>query len=171
MARQRESLRARRAVARAARYGVRHDRHHPRRPRSRRRVEVVVDASVAVKWLIPEHGSVRAASLRTEELFAPRLIRAEVANTLATLERRGEFSATAAAEAFALFQDAPLRITETDEDLERAALAMAIRLRHPVHDCSYLSLAERVDATLVTADRRFVATLVGDVAAARAAAL
>ncbi|SEB02759.1 hypothetical protein SAMN05444370_13222 [Rubrimonas cliftonensis] len=48
---------------------------------------------------------------------------------------------------------------------------MAIRLRHPVHDCSYLSLAERVDATLVTADRRFVATLVGDVAAARAAAL
>lgn len=131
-------------------------------------MKVVVDASVAVKWLIPEHRSDRAASLRTEELFAPRLIRAEVANTLAALERRGELSATQAAEAFALFQDAPVRIMETDEDLERAALAMAIRLRHPVYDCNYLSLAERIDATLVTADRRFVATLVGDVAAARA---
>ena len=134
-------------------------------------MRVVVDASVAVKWLVPEDGSDRAASLRTEELFAPRLIRAEVANTLATLERRGEMSPADAAVAFALFQDAPVRIIDTDEGLERTALAMALRLRHPVYDCIYLSLAERIDATLVTADRRFIAALVGDASAARAVAL
>lgn len=134
-------------------------------------MRVVVDASVAVKWLVPEDGSDRAASLRTEELFAPRLIRAEVANTLATLERRGEMSPADAADAFALFQDAPVRIIDTDADLERAALAMALRLRHPVYDCIYLSLAERIDASLVTADRRFITALVGDVSAARAVAL
>jgi predicted nucleic acid-binding protein len=34
-------------------------------------------------------------------------------------------------------------------------------LRHPVYDCFYLALAEREDATLVTADRRLIGRLAG----------
>ena len=38
-----------------------------------------------------------------------------------------------------------------------AALELSLKLNHPLQDCLYLALAERLDATLVTADERFVA--------------
>lgn len=122
---------------------------------------LVVDASVAAKWLVEEDGSEQAAALRGRAMAAPSLIRAEVANLLATLARRGAIAARDAAESFALFQTAPLRIVEPDDALERAALDLALALAHPVYDCLYLALAIRLDATLVTADRRFARAAAG----------
>ncbi len=48
------------------------------------------------------------------------------------------------------------RIVPTEE-LAGAALRFAIDLRHPIYDCFYLALAEREEATLVTADARLLA--------------
>ncbi|MGB6538974.1 MAG: type II toxin-antitoxin system VapC family toxin [Xanthobacteraceae bacterium] len=42
------------------------------------------------------------------------------------------------------------------EDLADRALALAIRLRHPIDDCFYLALAEREACALITADTRLM---------------
>ena len=119
-------------------------------------MNLVVDASVAVKWLVDEPGSDDADGLKVHDLWAPSLIRVEVANTLATLQRRGALTARYAEQAFLLFQSAPVRIVEPEDSLERAAVDMALRLGHPVYDCLYLAVARRLNATLVSADRRFL---------------
>jgi predicted nucleic acid-binding protein len=117
---------------------------------------LIVDASVALKWLVEEAGSDSAEALRTERLAAPALIRIEVANVLRTLAARGAVSAAAAADRFRLFQTAPLTVMESDAALETRALAVALEIGHPVYDCLYLALAERLRTFLVTADGRFL---------------
>lgn len=121
----------------------------------------VVDASVVLKWLIEEEGSEAALSLRDSSLMAPALLRIEVANVLRTLTAREAITAIEAEDLFALLQTAPVTIVEPDDALERRALAMALALRHPVYDCVYLALAERMGRTLVTADRRFLRAIEG----------
>ena len=44
-----------------------------------------------------------------------------------------------------------------DEVLVRAALNLALGLKHKVPDCLYLALAEREGALLVSADRKLLA--------------
>ncbi len=116
----------------------------------------VVDASVAVKWLVDEAGSDRALDLRHENLIAPELVRIEAANVLRSLAAREAISEDVAISRFAFFQNAPVTIVGHDDALERRALELALRFRHPVYDCIYLALAERTDRTLITADDRFV---------------
>ncbi len=55
-------------------------------------MRLVVDASVAVKWLIAEDGSDAAALLLMDgdDLHAPRLMASEVANALWCKIRKGE---------------------------------------------------------------------------------
>ena len=60
---------------------------------------LVADASVAVKWFVPEAGSAEAERLAASEtLHAPSLLRAEVGNVFRTLAARGDLSAADAAE-------------------------------------------------------------------------
>jgi hypothetical protein len=70
----------------------------------------VVDASVAVKWLIDEPLSAQAAKLVDDELAlaAPELIYAEAANALWAIARRGNIDADDVREALDLLADAPL---------------------------------------------------------------
>lgn len=117
---------------------------------------LVVDASVALKWLIEEDGSEAALSLRAHDLCAPSLLRTEVANVLRTLASRGAVTAQASTDLFALFQTAPVTLVEPDDALERRALDLALALNHPVYDCLYLALAERLSRRVVTADQRFL---------------
>lgn len=120
---------------------------------------LVVDASVAVKWLVEEPGSVAAHELKGRDLAAPALLRVEVANVLRTLVVRGAANATEAAELFRLLQTAPMLIVDHDDALEMRAMNLALQLGHPVYDCLYLALAERMDRTLITADARFLRAL------------
>ena len=54
------------------------------------RRRIVVDASVVVKWLVPEDQSLRAVSLRERfDFAAPDLIHAEIVNILWKKARRG----------------------------------------------------------------------------------
>jgi predicted nucleic acid-binding protein len=124
-------------------------------------VTLVVDASVAIKWLIEEAGTGAAEALRGRHLVAPQLIRVEVANVLRTIAARGLAPPERAVELLALFQSAPLDIVDADDALERRALDLAMALAHPVYDCLYLALAERMGAPMVTADTRFLRALAG----------
>jgi predicted nucleic acid-binding protein len=128
---------------------------------------VVVDASVAVKWVVGEAGSARAARLLDgRALHVPELLFVEAANALWAMRRRGALPAAAPEAAIAWLVRAPLRVASTVPLIE-PALAMATALAHPVYDCVYLALAAEVAAPVVTADARLLAAALGDADLAR----
>ena len=117
-------------------------------------MSIVIDASVALKWVFNERGTEAAIELLAEELIAPELWLAEAANALWRHVRLGE---TTAAEALARIDElanAPVA-SMSIEPYVRRALQLAAQLDHPVYDCLYLALAEQQDTYVVTDDRRF----------------
>ena len=118
---------------------------------------VVVDASVAVKWVIPESLSAQADSLRerADRLLAPDLLLPEAASALWKKLTRREITAREVAQAIDLLLASGLDLRPSRPLLGRA-LALARRLRHPVYDCIYLALAQVEGATLITADQRLL---------------
>lgn len=117
----------------------------------------VVDASVAVKWLVREPFSEQAARLLNDgiTLIAPELLFAEAGNALWAICRRGDISKTAFAEAVSVLKAAPVAVSASMRQLVGAAGRLAIDLDHPVYDCFYLALAMQEQYPVVTADRRF----------------
>jgi predicted nucleic acid-binding protein len=117
----------------------------------------VVDASVAVKWVIPEVLSDEADRLRAgdDEMLAPDMLLVEVANALWKKTAGGDISPVEADRAFALVNESGIDLRPTAPLLPRA-MQVARRLKHPVYDCVYLALAEREHATFITADRRLL---------------
>ena len=122
---------------------------------------LVVDASVALKWILEEDGSERARALAArDDLLAPDLILAEVANALWRACRLRRMSAPEAKHGLQTVSKIMARL-EPATRLADVAFAIALELDHPVYDCFYLALAEREAATLVTADRRLLAKVAG----------
>ena len=120
----------------------------------------MVDASVAIKWLLPEPGSDEAQGLLDsgENLAGPGLMAVEVAAALARKSRLKEIAPQDADAALELWlrslADGLVEIVRDEEDL-RGAFRLARALDHRLQDCVYLALAERLQATLVTADAEF----------------
>jgi predicted nucleic acid-binding protein len=118
----------------------------------------VVDASVAVKWVVDEPDSQMAAALleRPIRWIAPRLMLVEAAATLRRKVVQREIRATSAAASLGALLDAvregAIQLVE-DEQLVDTALVLALELSHKVPDCVYLALAEREGCSLCTADR------------------
>ena len=117
---------------------------------------IVIDASVAVKWVLGESDSDAAVALRDEELIAPVLWLAEAANVLWRRARADEITGEQANTRLSELVKAPVASLPIEAHLERA-LALAMEIGHPVYDCLYLALALRHDTHVVTADRRFAA--------------
>src|ERR1700733_12915835 len=119
---------------------------------------LIVDASVAVKWVLPEAASQAAAALREADpdLTAPSLVVAEVGNAVWRAARSGTIQrseATEGIEAALLWFQSLIPL----EELRIRALTLAIELKHPIYDCFYLALAEREDCPVVTADEAMIA--------------
>jgi predicted nucleic acid-binding protein len=116
---------------------------------------IVVDASVAVKWVIAEEHSALADALSDRQMSAPSLLLVECANALLRRVRAGEIPAQALPGKVRALRLAPVRLVPTERHLE-GAIALATQLRHSLYDCLYLALALDERAPLVTADQRFV---------------
>lgn len=116
---------------------------------------LVVDASVALKWFVDEALSATAHELlrRSELLFAPDLIIAEIGNTVWRKAIRNEMSQGQANDILAAMRSGEVALYPST-DLAQRALGIALVLNHPVYDCLYLACAELVDGVLVTADER-----------------
>jgi predicted nucleic acid-binding protein len=129
-------------------------------------MKYVLDASVALKWVLSESDSPAANKLREEftrdvhELVAPDTFLAEVAHALTKAERRGLIGA---GQASLLLGD----ILTTRPDLHAfvpllaRAAELATQARIGVYDCLYVGLAEREQCPLVKADQRLVNTFQG----------
>ena len=116
----------------------------------------VVDASVAVKWLVAEDDADVAQELATSDhdLHAPRLMASEVANALWRKARVGEIEGRVAGILLADVPDMPVR-WGADETVSADAVRLALGLDRPIYDCVYLALAHRIGAVMLTADGRF----------------
>jgi predicted nucleic acid-binding protein len=119
-------------------------------------VSIVIDASVALKWVVDEPGTEAALAIRTEQLVAPAIWLAEAANALWRHVRLGEASAVEARSRMARLERAPVASLPIEPHIAQA-LALAVRGNHPVYDCIYLALAMQRDTQVVTDDRRFAA--------------
>ena len=117
---------------------------------------LVIDASIAVKWVVEEEGTSQALTLRQRaKLPAPELLVAECANIFWKKVQREELSRQEALFAARLLQAAEIELLPTRSLLE-VATRIAIDLDHPAYDCLYLALAVETQCQFVTADERFV---------------
>jgi predicted nucleic acid-binding protein len=115
----------------------------------------VVDASVAVKWLLPEAHTREAETLLADDitLAAPDLLYAEIGNVLWKRVARRDISEEQAQEALGRLLDVEIYIAPTD-GLVSDALELACRYRRPIYDSLYIALAVQQDTVLMTADKR-----------------
>jgi predicted nucleic acid-binding protein len=118
--------------------------------------DYVIDASVVVKWFLPEPDAEAARRLRRGDLEceAPDLLLLEVANALWKHVVRGALDQAIAREAIEALSVAPIHL-RTVEFLFTEAFRLATEARRSVYDCTYLALAIEIGRPLVTADRRF----------------
>ena len=122
---------------------------------------IVVDASVAAKWVLNEADSPAARALlgRSDELAAPELLRVEGISAITRAVRNGRLG-TADVDVplnawFALLASGRVELVPIDLYL-RTAATLSCDLRHPLYDCFYLVLAQRLNADLVTTDGTFL---------------
>ncbi len=120
-------------------------------------MRLVIDASVSVKWLVPEEDSAIARNLLGDghEMLAPSFMALEAGNTLLQKVRRGVFDQSQAFRRSQEIFSLPIEWKDTAA-LTPEAIRLALELNHPVYDCIYLALARQADAVVVTADSRFV---------------
>jgi len=120
----------------------------------------VVDASVVIKWLVPEIHSDAARRLLAyhHDYIAPDLLFAETAKTIWKKVRRGEVSHP---DGERLVADVERVAVETfpSRALAEDAYALAIATGHTAYDAMYLALAVRLDTRMITADERLAAAL------------
>lgn len=121
---------------------------------------LVVDASVAIKWFLPEPDAEPAVALLRagHRLIAPDLLWIEVASVLWKVARRGALTAE---ETERMISDAaafPVEIIDSGA-LLIDALRIATATDRTVYDSLYVALAARERTVMVTADDRLVNAL------------
>jgi predicted nucleic acid-binding protein len=120
---------------------------------------LVIDASIAVKWVVDEQGTPEASVLRQKaKLIAPELLVAECANILWKKVQGNELSKEEALLAARLLQGAEIELLPT-RSLFEAATRLSIELDHAAYDCLYLAPAVENECRFVTADERFLRKL------------
>ena len=122
-------------------------------------ITLVIDASIAVKWVVDEPGTPEALALRQKaKLIAPELLVAECANILWKKVQRDELLKEEALLAARLLQGAEIELLPMRSLLE-SATQISIEIDHPAYDCLYLALAVEKKCKFVTADKRFLQKL------------
>ena len=122
--------------------------------------QFVVDASVVIKWFVPEIHSEAACRLLSaaNEYVAPELLFPELGNVIWKKVRRGELTDVqgerlAADLATVAIETVPTRGLLVD------AYGLATATGLTVYDSMYLALAVRLGIELVTADDRLARTI------------
>lgn len=122
---------------------------------------VVIDASLAAMWAVPELYTSQALALANQwaqedtYLIAPCLMLTEVTNALYKRIVREEIDLTTAIAALHVVMEFGIEIRE-EPGLHSRAIELAHQLKRPTtYDCHYLALAEIHHCDLWTGDERF----------------
>ena len=124
--------------------------------------QVVVDASVALKWrLRDEEATAQADALLDDflrgrlELAAPTLLDYELANAMVVAVRRGRLQESAAAFALSGFREYSI-VRCGFEQIEELTFELANLHGRSVYDCdcAYLALAKSLGVWLYTGDKK-----------------
>ena len=119
----------------------------------------VIDASVLIKTVVEEDGSIHAVVLlESGAAVAPDLIMSECANILWKKIRRGEYTSEEAKLAAQILQRAEFEIAPS-RMLTEHAVEYSAMLDHAAYDCVYLALARVRGLRFVTADMRLIRKL------------
>lgn len=119
--------------------------------------QFVVDASVAIKWFVPEVGSDAAAALLQpgNQLIAPDLLFPEVGNVVWKKTRARDITLEQGIEIARALYAMPIEIHATKSLLE-AAIRLASASGCSVYDATYVALAISQHSKLKTADQRLL---------------
>lgn len=113
---------------------------------------IVVDASVAVQWVVPEASTGLSESLLDRlDLIAPELLLVEVANVFRKKLAGNLISAAQGVEGLE-YVSRQIDVRSMSSKLIVRSFELAQLLNHPVYDCVYLALAEANDARFATHD-------------------
>lgn len=116
---------------------------------------LVVDASVALKWVLNEPGHLKARSIvGSARLAAPDFLMLECANALWATVRRKVISGSDAAIGLAKIAAVAVDLHPITAHVS-AAQAIAFEIDRTVYDSIYVALALRLGAQVVTADVKF----------------
>lgn len=123
-------------------------------------MKYVLDASVAVKWVLPDSDSPQALAVRDgqHELISPDVFVAEVAHALTRAERKRVLEQGEASDGMAdILAFAPVFYSSLD--LISQAIDLASKTRSSVYDCLYVALAEQEGCEFATADAKLLRNL------------
>jgi len=121
---------------------------------------LVVDASVGIKWFVPEVLSPEALALRHagHDLHVPNFFEVEIANIVWKKHRRGELNRVDAEDIVTQLVLLPLT-RHAESPLLASALDLAVQSQRTVYDCLYLALAKQLGGVMMTADEKLVNAL------------
>jgi predicted nucleic acid-binding protein len=125
-------------------------------------MKYVVDASVALEWVLSEAHSDKARELRDgfdrgiHELLAPDVFPIEVAHALTRAERR-KIIPVGSAQAFLADILQSLPRMHAGLTLLSRATDLSSELQKGVYDCLYIALSETEQCEFVTEDLRLIA--------------
>ncbi len=124
----------------------------------------VIDASVGIKQFVPDPLSSKVDRLFAHltipqtEFFIPDLFYIEIANILWKYVRAGLYSVGDLPADLSSLKSLSLQVVSNAELMEEA-INIAVAYGISAYDASYVALAHRVSAPLLTLDKRLVNTL------------
>ena len=128
-------------------------------------MEVVVDASIVVKWFVEEEGSDKALRLRDKyidgeiSIIAPELIIFEVLNALYYKRLFSESEMKEISEALEAYS---FTLYSLKGEYAEKTVETAVENGITIYDASYVALARIRDTYLYTADEKLIEKLKGE---------
>jgi predicted nucleic acid-binding protein len=120
-------------------------------------VTIVVDASVAAAWVLPDEDNAAADAIlhrvAAEGAVAPGLLWHELRNILLMAARRGRLPEAEIVPSLLRLRRLPLEAVDMAEAGDAGIVALAARHRLTAYDAAYLALAWNRALSLATADR------------------
>lgn len=124
--------------------------------------KVVADASVIVKWIMPEDYTEDALRLRDDflngevDIHAPSILLLEAASALRKYYLRGFIDRDMTEKALELIASSEIRLHEIDFDMALKSLKMSLDYNVTIYDAAYIMLASSLGAIMYTADDRLL---------------
>ena len=125
-------------------------------------MEIIIDASVVVKWFIEENDSDKAVFIRDKfidgkvELYVPTLLYFEVLNALKYSQL---FRPTELEDAGESIENYGFKVISIKNEIRKHMIKVAVDYNLSIYDASYLGLSIGLEKIFCTADEKIIKKL------------